>query len=666
MENAITTREQLEELVEYYLKQDAFAFDVETVGDRRLDTTINTVLWITLRTYGRTDVIPMGHPNGELLEVIYPLTGQGQKRVDAGYDAREYDYSRDDRKATKVYSDPPKQLFPQEVFEALRPLMFSPTILKIGHNLIFDLTSIAKYYKNEVPCSPYFDTMIAASILDNRHKKQYSLDACVKRELGYEMAKGVGKEIEKHPFYDAYKYSFIDGAYTFLLWKTYAPRLEADKLTTVMALEMAVLRVLCDMKLEGALIDEAALVTLNDDLTKELEGIKAEIYKAAGRVFNINSNVEKQEILYSPKAEGGRGLKPKVYTPKGEIKFRNGEEVPLKEYSVSAEALEAYKGTDPLIDALLKYADVNKLLSTYVIPYLGGEVIRTTAGKAKLEVRESLLIKGKVHGDFKQHGAETGRFSSSNPNLQNIPAPDDKLSEELDHGKKIRNLFIAPKGYKLIVADYSQIEPRVLTHYSKDPILTNNYLTGGDIYTTIGDTMGVSRQAGKVLVLAMMYGVGPDKISKSIGCKLKEAKDLLDRFVEEFPAIARYKSKVIKEAKLLPTPAVRTLSGRIRYIPDLNSTENGLRAAAERQAFNTKIQGTAADLIKIAMVRAYERLPEGSKMILTVHDEIVTLSPDSLVDASVEAIKDAMENAVDWEIPTVAGIKVVQRWGEAK
>lgn len=666
MTNAITTTEQLTELVEYYLKQDAFAFDVETVGTRRLDTPINTVLWITLHTHGRTDVIPMGHPNGELLQVIYPLTGQGKKRVDAGYEAREYDYSRDEKKATKVYSDPPKQLFPQEVFEALRPLMFSPTILKVGHNLIFDLTSVSKYYKNEVPCAPYFDTMIAASLLDNRHKKQYSLDACVKRELEYEMVKGVGKEIEKHTFYDAYKYAYIDAVYTFLLWKKYAPRIEEDKLSRVMGLEMATLRVLCDMKLQGAHIDEQALVSLNDDLTKELENIKADIYKAAGRVFNINSNGEKQEILYSPKAEGGRGLKPKVYTPKGNTKVRGNEELSIKDYSVSAEALEAYKGTDPLVDALLKYADINKLLSTYVIPYLGGEVVRTTGGKAKLEVKDSLLIKGKLHGDFKQHGAETGRFSSSNPNLQNIPAPNDKISEDLDYGKKIRNLFIAPPGYKLIVADYSQIEPRVLTHYSKDPILTKNYLTDGDIYTTIGDTMGVSRSAGKVLVLAMMYGVGPDKISKSIGCKLQEAKDLLDRFVQEFPAIAKYKLKVINEAKLLPTPAVRTLSGRIRYIPDLTSPEPGLRAAAERQAFNTKIQGTAADLIKIAMVRAYERLPEGAKMILTVHDEIVTLAPDSVVQEAVEAIRDAMENAVDWEIPTVAGIKVVQRWGEAK
>jgi DNA polymerase-1 len=154
--------------------------------------------------------------------------------------------------------------------------------------------------------------------------------------------------------------------------------------------------------------------------------------------------------------------------------------------------------------------------------------------KSKIETRESMLVNGKLYADFIQWGAETGRFSSRNPNLQNIPAPEDpeKVPEEKQYGRMIRNLFIAPEGHKLVVADYSQIEPRVIAAMSKDPIMVDNYLNGGDIYTTVGNTMGVNRKAGKVLVLAMAYGVGPDKISSQIGCSVPEAKALFIYFFQ--------------------------------------------------------------------------------------------------------------------------------------
>lgn len=160
--NIITTTDQLNEMVSHYLTQDAFAYDVETVGPRRGVTVVNEVLWITFATYGRCDVIPMGHPNGEFLEEVFPLTGQGEKRVAKGLEVRPSDYSRDKRKSTVLFGEAPKQLFPAEVFKALKPLMFNKDILKIGHNLVFDLTSVAKYFDNKVPVGPYFDTMIAS------------------------------------------------------------------------------------------------------------------------------------------------------------------------------------------------------------------------------------------------------------------------------------------------------------------------------------------------------------------------------------------------------------------------------------------------------------------------------------------------------------------------
>jgi len=503
--------------------------------------------------------------------------------------------------------------------------------------------------------------MIASFISDNRNKNKCGLADCLKREFGYEMEKGVGKEVEVYDFNTVAKYAYLDSKYTFLLWKSLAPKLEAADLNRVFALEMDVLRVLCDMKLTGAVIDTESLAQLKTDLEAKVDEARGNIYKAAGREFNINSNQEKQALLYGSKEEGGRGLKAKVLTTKGNQKDKEGSDLSQSDYSVSAEALEPYRDKDPLVTALLEYADYNKLLSTYVIPYLGGEIERTTSGKTRTETKDSLLIDGRLHGDFVQHGAETGRFSSRNPNLQNVPAP------HTPHGKAIRNLFTAPPGHKLVVADYSQIEPRVIASFSEDPIMMDNYLEGRDIYTTIGDTMGVDRKAGKVLVLAMAYGVGPDKIAASIGCTKTEAKELLDRFAKEFPAISTYRSKVISATRAgKPVAHIKTLTGRRRYLPEIMSRDNGARAGAERQAFNTKIQGSAADIIKIAMVRAWSMIPKEAKIILTVHDELVLTTPAELAEETAEKLREAMEDIQVLKVPLIADIKIVDKWGEAK
>jgi DNA polymerase I-like protein with 3'-5' exonuclease and polymerase domains len=435
-------------------------------------------------------------------------------------------------------------------------------------------------------------------------------------------------------------------------------KLEEGNLVNVMSLEMGVLKVLCHMKLSGAPIDTEQLFDLHAQLEIDIEKARAEIYRIAGKVFNINSNPEKQAVLYGKKENGGQGLKPKVLTLKGKTKEEQGIPLETSDYSVSSEALEYFRETNELAAAILTYADLNKLLSTYVIPYLGGDVTHTVSGKSKTEYKESLLIEGKIHCDFIQHGAETGRFSSRNPNLQNVPAP------HTSHGKAIRNLFFAPEGYKLIVADYSQIEPRVIASMSKDPIMMKNYLEGGDIYTTIGDTMGVDRKAGKVLVLSIAYGVGPDKIAKQIGCKLTEAKTLLDDFGKKFNAINKYRLLVVSSTR--QKGYVTTILGRRRYLPEITSKNFGDKAGAERQAFNTRIQGSAADIMKLAMIRAQEMIPKEAKLLLTVHDELVTLTPDNKAEETAEAIREAMEGITLLDVPLLADVKTVQRWGQAK
>ena len=664
--NIITNKEQLQKLVEFYSKVDGFAFDVETVGENRIQPVVNDVLWISLATDGRTDVIPMGHPNGDFLHWDKEMLLSGQRKLAAGKEVKDTDYSKNQTKWTPVFSTPPDQLLPGDVFKALKPLFFSDQ-LKVGHNIKFDLKSIAKYYRGVVAKKPYFDTMMAAFIIDNRNRGSLGLKDCAEKFLKIKVEKGIGAMVEVHSFTDVAHYSGLDAEATWKLYKYLSPKLEGS-LARVWRLEMDVIAALCDMELTGANLDMVELQNLKDRLEIDIDLSKAKAWKLAGRAFSMNSVKEKQELLFSPKPKG-RGIKPNLkikvaLTDKGQTIVRAGEQLTIYHYSVSAEAMEFYRSKDELVDAIIEYQDLNKLMTTYVMPYLGGEITRTTAGKSRVIDKKSLLINGRAHTNFKSHGAETGRFSSTDPNLQNIPSGG-------DYGTLIRNLFVAPPGYKLVVADYSQIEPRIIASLSQDPVALDYYRKGKDMYTAIGDVMGVERKVGKMLVLAISYGVGPEKIARSIDCSEKEARNLIDQFSEEFHDIIKYKSKVIRTARSKgDIPYVETLLGRRRYLPDLKSTENGLKFRAERQAFNTMIQGSAADLMKLALVRAHSCFitEPDVNVVLTVHDELVTVAREDLAEETAEAIRESMEGVKLPEIivPLIADVKIVDRWGEAK
>ena len=668
--NIITTNKQLTDLVEFYSKVDGFAFDIESVGEDRIQPVVNDVLWISLATDGRTDVIPLGHPNGEFVRWDKELLLSGQKKLAAGKnldDLKETDFTKNQSKWKPVFGSPPEQLLPGEVFKALKPLFFSDK-LKVGHNVKFDLKSIAKYYRGVVPSKPFFDTMMAAFILDNRNRGKLGLKDCAERFLNIKVEKGIGAMVEVHSFTDVAHYSGLDAEATWKLYRFLAPKLTGS-LSTVWGLEMDVIAALCDMELAGATIDVKELTKLKKQLDIDIENTKARAWKLAGKAFAMNSVPEKQRILFSPKEDGGRGIKPNLkvkiaLTAKGQDVAAAGQLLSINHYSVSSDALEFYRSKDELVDAILDYQDLNKLMTTYVMPYLGGEITRTNMGKSRIVDKKSLLINGKVHTNFKSHGAETGRFSSSDPNLQNIPSSG-------QYGKLIRNLFIAPEGYKLVVADYSQIEPRIIAAFSGDPVMVDNYLTGGDIYTTIGNVMKVDRKAGKVLVLSIAYGVGPDKIAQQVGCSVSDAKDLLNDFTKKFNDIAKYKAKVIRLASMQsPTPFVETILGRRRYIPDLKSYDKGLKSRAERQAFNTVIQGSAADIMKLAIVRAHSCFIDEPdvNVVLTVHDELVTVAREDLADETAQAIRESMEGIklTGITVPLIADVKIVNKWGEAK
>ena len=665
--NIITTQEQLSEFVSAYSSVSAFAFDVETIGENRVKPKINDVCWISFATDTRVDVIPMGHPNGSFDHWEKPLLQAGRDRLAKGRELVESSFSKNQALWVPVFSSPPKQLTPAEVFSAIKPIMFG-SALKVGHNVKFDAKSIAKYYGGRIPAKPYFDTLMASFITDNRTKNKLSLKVCVERELGVVMEKGVGENVALHSFESVANYSGIDAELTWRLYKALAPRLK-DNLLKVWQLEMDVLPALCDMELYGAFMDMEELNLLSDRISIDKELAEAKAYKVAGKAFSLNSVPAKQELLFMPQENGKSRVKPNIRIPsaltdKGKDALRNGQPIEHVHYSTSSEALEFYRTKDDLVAAILEYQDLNKLMSTYVTPYTGGTIQRIVAGKKKSVEKPSLLINGRVHTQFNAHGAETGRLSSSEPNLQNIPSSG-------DYGKLVRNLFIAPEGHKLIVADYSQIEPRIIASLSRDPVMLDTYANGGDIYTAIGETMGLDRKAGKVLVLAISYGVGPDKIASSIGCSLQAAKDLLRNFEAKFSSISKYKTRVILRARQqTPTPFVETLFGRRRYIPELRGSDRGLLSRAERQAFNTVIQGSAADIMKLAIVRAHSCFVQepSVNVSLTVHDELVTVAPDHLVDEAANAIREAMEGIRLPEIivPLQAEVSVVQKWGQAK
>ena len=508
---------------------------------------------------------------------------------------------------------------------------------------------------------------MAAFILDNRNRGKLGLKDCAEKYLKIKVEKGIGAMVEVHSFSDVAHYSGFDSEVTWKLYKELAPKLTGS-LARVWGLEMDVVGALCDMELAGATVDVTELENLKKRLDIDIDDSKARAWKLAGKAFSMNSVPEKQQLLFSPKPEG-RGIKPNLkvkiaLTTKGQDMLAAGIPPTINQYSVSSDAMEFYRTKDELVDAILDYQDLNKLMTTYVMPYLGGEITRTSLGKARIVEKKSLMIEGKVHTSFKSHGAETGRFSSSDPNLQNIPSSG-------KYGKLIRNLFIAPPGYKLVVADYSQIEPRIIAAFSNDPIMVENYMTGGDIYTTIGKTMGVDRKAGKVLVLSIAYGVGPEKIAQQVGCTTDEARKLLNDFTERFHDIAKYKAKVNRlAAQRTPVPYVETLFGRRRYIPDLRSSDKGLKNRADRQAFNTVIQGSAADLMKLAIVRAHSCFVDEPdvNVVLTVHDELVTVAREDLAEETAEAIRVSMEGIKlpEIQIPLIADVKIVNKWGEAK
>lgn len=656
----ILDEQSLKEVVDYYLQQDSFAFDIESSGAHREQSQINKVTWLSLATHGHACVIPMGHDKGELdgktIEVRTYKTGTKAGKT----------YNR----KVDAFTPAPEQMDRTTVFSILSPLFASPKIRKIGHDVIFDLVSITKYL-GFVPPGPYGCTKVGFWLLDENRWTR-GLKEMTEEIFGFKYDyENVGKCVEAFPFSMVAYYSYCDAKVTFLHWHRIYAELERQNLISIFNLEMDVLNVLIGMRLEGAPVDVPKLLELQPVLTERLEGQRAKIIGIVGRKdFNVNSNPQRQEALYLPKERGGQGLKAHKLTEAGKKAWKAGQPESIYHYSTDDEALSYYP-SNKLVQALQEYGDTSKILSTYVNSYLG------------TEDSPSLIFDGRIHASFQQYGTVTGRFSGRSPNLQNIP----RSSTEL--GKLIRSVFIAPEGRLLVCADFSQIELVVLAHYIGEGKLYEGFQEGIDPHTMtaamvlnklpqIGVPGGITKDErqilGKTLNFAIVFGAGLTKVASMINGTTKEARRVLAEHEKQFPEIHAFKEWVVEGAiQRKPDCHITTLLGRKRRVPELGfhytRDDNWKLERAKRQIFNSLIQGGAADINKLAMVRLDAMLPVEAAIHLTVHDEITCSAPDHLIPTVMEIVRDAMTGPgiqKHLKVPLKIEMESGKNWGSIK
>ncbi len=539
-----------------------------------------------------------------------------------------------------AHMDRAPQLSLEFVLEILRPVFQKREIRIIGQNIKYEMQVLTNY--DIEFAGKIHDTMIQSYLLDaNLHR--HNLNELAERHLGHQMIKyedvvGKGKKqisFADVPLESALRYAAEDSDATFQIHKKLLPRLEkANILKLYEEIELPLCRTLAKMERHGVKINVEYLRVLCDKLRDDLEMLRDKIYLQAGEEFNINSPQQLGTVLFD-----------KMGITVGKKKTKTG-------YSTNASVLEKIAPFEPIAYDLLSYRSKNKLVNTY------------------LEVLPSLINKktGRIHTSYSQTVAATGRLSSSNPNLQNIPI----RGEE---GGKIRRAFVPEDGFLLVSADYSQVELRFLAHLSKDERLIDVFNNKGDIHTetataiynTAADQISVSqRRAAKAINFGIVYGMGAFRLSQEIGISQKQAKIFIDSYFEKYPKIQTYMDETI--AFCQEHLYVETIFHRRRAIPDINSKNHIARTASERVAINSRIQGSAADLIKIAMIEIQQKLDlalSQTKMIMQVHDELVFEVRREEVEQLVPMVKEIMENAVSLRVPLVIDTGIGENWQEA-
>jgi DNA polymerase I len=472
------------------------------------------------------------------------------------------------------------------------------------------------------------DTLIAAYLLDP-NRANYRPQELAREFLGLEMAETI------EGFDEEAARALQTADLTLQLTTVLRDKIKEMGLDAVYReIELPLVEILFDMERVGVRIDLAALEKAGGEMEKELGRLTEEIYLLAGQEFNINSPAQLGDIFEKLNFEVGRKTKT------GKI-------------STSVDVLEELALKYELPQKIIDYREIAKLKNTYVdaLPKL-------------IDPRT-----GRVHTTLNQAVSATGRLSSTNPNLQNIP-----IRSEL--GRRIRAAFVASPGYRLMSADYSQIELRVFAHITSDPAMTEAFKHGEDIHArTAREVFGAktkqeeseARRLAKIVNFAIPYVIGPFGLAQRTGLTRAQAKKTIEDYYKTYTGVRRYMEETPKQVR--ESGVVRTIFGRIRPIPDINNRSHALRSRAEREAINAPIQGTAADLVKIAMIRVHERLRReklGARMILQVHDELLLEVPDNEIDRTTEVVRAEMESVYELAVPLVVDVGAGKNWMEAK
>ena len=536
------------------------------------------------------------------------------------------------------YLGSPDQLELKTVCEKLKPIFEDKRIKKCGHNIKYDLIVMAN--EGIALDGVDFDTMIASYLL-NPSSRGHGLDSLTMEYFGhknltYKEIVGTGNreigfdEVEVNR---ATEYAAEDSDMTWRLKGKLQPQLKDSTLKLYKEIELPLLEVLAEIELNGVYVDRKHLTELSSKIDKQLLRLEKDIYVLAGEEFNINSPKQLSVILFE---------KLKLPVVK---KTKTG-------YSTDVSVLELLAAEHKLPEQILSYRQLAKLKSTYV-DALPGEIFKNT---------------GRVHTSFNQTVAATGRLSSSNPNLQNIPI-------RSDMGKEIRKAFTAEGDNMLLSADYSQIELRLLAHLSKDRALKDAFDKGEDIHArTAADIFGSSldkvdensRRMAKAVNFGIIYGLSAFGLSRQLNISRKDAKDFIDQYFLLYSKVRDFMDNTIAEAR--ECGYTLTMFNRRRYLPDLKSDNRQVRESAERIAINSPIQGSAADLIKIAMIRLSRNLKKmklNSKMILQVHDELVFECPVREKKEIESLVRKEMEEACTLSVPLVVDIGWGKNWNEA-
>ena len=540
------------------------------------------------------------------------------------------------------YKNAPKQLKLDEVLNMLKPVLENHKLKKIGQNIKYDWIVLLRHGINL--SGVMFDTMLA-SYLINPSKRAHNLDQIAldfldHKTISYKEVAGKGKKascFSKVSLEKAVPYACEDADITLMAYNVLMPMLKDLGLEELFEkVEMPLVPVLMKMEMTGINVDREKLMVLSKSFEHQLDQLESSIYSIAGEEFNIRSSQQLGKILFE---------KLKLPVQK-KTKKKTG-------YSTDVDVLEVLAEQHELPALILRHRTLAKLKSTYA-----DALIDLTNPET-----------GRIHTSYNQTVTATGRLSSSEPNLQNIPV-------RTDEGKEIRKAFIPRKGWYLLAADYSQIELRILAHYSDDKILVKAFKEDEDIHTrTATEVFQVFpslinselRQQAKVINFGIIYGMSPYGLSKELGISQKMAKTYIHNYFTRYKGVKQFIDETIEQAGI--SKKTSTLLGRIRLLPDINSSNKNLREFAERTAINTPIQGTAADLIKIAMITVDSAFTEKglkSAMLLSVHDEIVFEVPPDELDTVRTLVKEIMEGVWDLKVPLKVNMAVGENWAEAK